>query len=366
MSENKPNPDFEFRLNMDRDFGEPGKSYVLTGLGEHLSGHIEIPSSHDGLPVGLVQLYQGLFDGNVRPNIRTIYVPAGIALHVDGSLFPSLEAIDVDDMDVRRSHYYSQDGVLYYGNKQGGLRGVLLYPPNRPGEEFELSAHTYLSKKAFYGAKNLRRIRLPDDLHMIPDGCFAHCENLESIDIPASVGEIGNSAFQGCSSLRSVTFHSEESYLDLTTVGECAFADCVSLKSIKIPPAKMAPSSIVRGCASLERIEGRFGGFVAIDGALFATDFFGHPIHFIFYPPMRKAPEDAYVLPEGTERIHRGAFLGVKTLREVKIPRSIKTIEEDAFVSSSIRTLEYPGTEEEWNAVKKDPIPSEITLRFKP
>ena len=66
----------------------------------------------------------------------------------------------------------------------------------------------------------------------IGEGAFRDCSSLKSIEIPAGVTSIGDQAFLECRNLESVTF-AEGS--QLTSIGSDAFKYCSSLTSISIP-----------------------------------------------------------------------------------------------------------------------------------
>lgn len=75
-------------------------------------------------------------------------------------------------------------------------------------------------------------------LTRIGEFAFAECTSLKSIQIPASVEKIESSAFESCHFLKSVTFQRVGTSLaGLTHVGDDAFCNCYSLKSIEFPPS---------------------------------------------------------------------------------------------------------------------------------
>ena len=52
---------------------------------------------------------------------------------------------------------------------------------------------------------NLKSVKLPTNLKVIPDGFLFYSTGITSIVIPESVTEIEDCAFTGCSSLASIT-----------------------------------------------------------------------------------------------------------------------------------------------------------------
>ncbi len=78
-------------------------------------------------------------------------------------------------------------------------------------------------------------------------------KNITSISIPASVTEIGEDAFSDCLSLKSVTFEGDS---QLTSIGSQAFEYCTSLISITIPAGVTSiGSSAFSGCSGLTSIK---------------------------------------------------------------------------------------------------------------
>ena len=75
--------------------------------------------------------------------------------------------------------------------------------------------------------KDITSVRFIEGLHKIGDEAFHECSSLKSIELPSTstVTEIGNYAFRGCSNLREVTLNE-----GLQKIGDGAFYGCSSLK----------------------------------------------------------------------------------------------------------------------------------------
>ena len=59
-------------------------------------------------------------------------------------------------------------------------------------------------------------------------------------------------------------------------------------------------------------------------------------------------------IPEGVTSIGSGAFRGCSGLTSVTIPNSVTSIGQRAFgYCSGLKTINYTGTEEQWNAISK-------------
>ena len=78
--------------------------------------------------------------------------------------------------------------------------------------------------------EKVKKIELPSNVTAIGDRAFWNCISLRSIMIPDNVTSIGEDAFTHCSSLWSITIPS-----GMTSIGKNAFSGCSSLKNITIP-----------------------------------------------------------------------------------------------------------------------------------
>lgn len=84
----------------------------------------------------------------------------------------------------------------------------------------------------------------------IGDHAFENCNSLKSIKIPSSVRSIKTCAFKNCTSLTNITIPS-----GVWGIGLGAFENCISLKSITIPSGVTEIDSCAfEGCTSLTSI----------------------------------------------------------------------------------------------------------------
>lgn len=96
-------------------------------------------------------------------HIRVITLPAAMTSCGVDTLkeLPELEAIV---LPTENEHYVTDDGVLYYRNKDGGL-SLMVYPAARPGEEYTvMDGTTSVSKSCFKPGTPLylKRLVVPD------------------------------------------------------------------------------------------------------------------------------------------------------------------------------------------------------------
>lgn len=83
----------------------------------------------------------------------------------------------------------------------------------------------------------------------IGDRAFAECESLKTISIPDRVEKIGDYAFYGCKSLTSITIPKSVSEIQMR-----AFEGCSSLESVTIQSRTTLNHGVFRACSSLRAI----------------------------------------------------------------------------------------------------------------
>ena len=71
-------------------------------------------------------------------------------------------------------------------------------------EEIDLSNERRVDDDAFAGYKNLKEIKLSNDLESIGCNAFRDCKSITNLFIPDSVENIGNGAFAGCENLSEI------------------------------------------------------------------------------------------------------------------------------------------------------------------
>ena len=168
---------------------------------------------------------------------------------------------------------------------------------------------TTIGKNVFGGYPNLQTIVIPEGVTSIGNQAFYGCKGLTSITIPEGVTSISDCAFFSCSKLTSIIIPES-----VTSIGQSAFNGCSKLTSITIPESVTSiGTSAFYGCKGLTRI----------------------------------------TIPEGVTSIS-GAFSNCSSLTSITIPESVTSIGELTFYyCESLATINYTGTEEQWNAITK-------------
>ena len=146
---------------------------------------------------------------------------------------------------------------------------------------------------------------------VLSDGSYTATSLVGKLVIDNSVTSIRKFAFRSCSSLTSVVIPSS-----VTSIEDCAFSGCSSLASIDIPDSLTSiGDETFHGCSNLTSI----------------------------------------AIPDSVTSIGSCAFLGCTSLTSITIPSSVTSIGGGAFGGCGTFTINYKGTEEQWNAVTKGP-----------
>ena len=130
--------------------------------------------------------------------IRTMTFPNMVRAIRQGSFYEvkSLRAVVLNEgLEVLGTEEYDLDDEINYGVfEDSGLNRVQL-PSTLKRIEY----------CAFFDCKNLKNIRLPENLEYIGRGCFARSV-LESVQFPSALKTIDGSAFYECKNLKTVQF----------------------------------------------------------------------------------------------------------------------------------------------------------------
>lgn len=266
---------------------------------------------------------------------------------------------------------------------------------------------TSIGEHAFYDLSAVTSVSLPDTLTKINSYAFG-CYNLTSIKIPTNptnVTTLAQYAFYNCSSLKTVTIPGT-----ITSPEEIrnALYTCSALTSITVsgtsslygvdngalyrksdgkldslvllPAGKTGTYSIPEGITSIEggalynsrltqlnlpesctalqtewiqeplyietfTVAAGNAVYSAADGVLFNKDM----TELVKFPAKKST---TYKIPNGVTSIAKSAFGYCYDLTEVTIPDSVTSIGNSAFFSSSkLKTVNYLGSEEDWNDV---------------
>mgnify|MGYP003441348454 FL=1 len=158
----------------------------------------------------------------------------------------------------------------------------------------------------------------------VGNSAFEDCISLTSITIPNSVTSIAGYAFNGCISLTSITIPNS-----VTSIGMCAFRHCRSLTSITIPNSVTSiGGDAFYGCSSLTSI--------IIPNSVTSID---------YYAFRNCSGLQSITIPNSVTIILDYAFSGCSSLTSITIPNSVTSIGEGAFYKClSLTSVTIPNS----------------------
>ncbi len=179
----------------------------------------------------------------------------------------------------------------------------------------------------------LFELEIPESVSKIGFSAFEDCIWLQKINIPGKVTTVEKNTFSGCVNLESIDLHDK-----IESIGDYAFLNCVTMKSLSIPSSvKKIGDYAFSGCSDLESIsvspDNKF--YYASDGVLYKeTHWAGGNVtkDLVSYPAGRKGED--YTVPEGVQKILKGAFSSCKNLRSVTVQNGTEQLETYAFCDS--------------------------------
>ena len=158
---------------------------------------------------------------------------------------------------------------------------------------------TIMKDGVFFHNESLTSIQLPKGLEKFFDNAFGGCTALNNIVMPSTVVGIYNNVFEGCTSLSNVTFN--DSY---TILGHHVFKNC--------------PLTAVTFPNTLNSI----GEYAFENTKLTTVDLSNTQI----------------------KSLPNGCFFICGQLNDVKLPKDLTDIGDNAFISSSIASITFPSS----------------------
>jgi len=256
------------------------------------------------LPEGLSDIGRSAFQGCV--NLKSVRIPSTVILIGEGA-FEECYALTSIDVTSGNADYHSVDGVLFWSVQNQ----LVQYPIGKAATEYTMPGGIEsVGPKAFYQARNLKRVVLADSVTSIKGRAFEECSALEEIDLGESLQTVEDDVFVECSSLKRLSF-----------------------------PATLTQYDKSHGMSSVTAYEVRgTGGAYSSDanGVLFCGD------TLIQYPSGSEAV--SYTVPNGVTRIDDEAFWDAENLQQVQLPNTLEAIGWGAFTGSGLTSVTVPDS----------------------
>lgn len=213
---------------------------------------------------------------------------------------------------------------------------------------------------------NAYKLRVPYGVSAI-DGICKGMTNLKDVYLSSTVKEIGVDCFFGCTGLRSLSLNSQITSIgmnafsqsglvmfiapkSLKVFGGAAFAGCFSLKSVKIDAINLKSilSNCFRGCKNLEQVDLRevisIGDFAFRDCVSLKTISGLHRICYFSVACFRGCSALESVSLLGAEYIDEFAFSYCNHLREVVIGEKIVELDCNVFYNCvKLKIVRFEG-----------------------
>ena len=186
----------------------------------------------------------------------------------------------------------------------------------------------------------------------IGDYAFKDCGSLKSITIPNRVTSIGTFTFNNCSGLTSIIIPDS-----VTEIGEQAFLSCSSLTSITIPNSITSIGIYTfKYCSSLTSVTipdsitsiGDYAFACCSSLKAFYGKFASADNRCLVIDGILNSFAPAglteYVIPDSVTSIGGQAFLECSNLKSITIPNSVTSIREHAFRYSSLTSVTIPNS----------------------
>lgn len=217
---------------------------------------------------------------------------------------------------------------------------------------------------------SINTVKIPKNVTKIGRSAFKYCTSLEAIELPASLESIGwgkgDGAFESCTSLVTISIPDT-----VNEIGEATFAACERLESAKLPAGTTKiDNKLFYGCKALKEVKNVSKDYLeeigvsAFEGCVALAGFDGSgTIDFSEYEKLKSIGDKAFYKCEsikavtlsaatatlgesvldscnnlasleigtGSTVIPKLAFANDPLLKEVIVPRSVKTIKTEAF-----------------------------------
>lgn len=356
--------------------------------------HIRIPTGVRSIEVSAFELCKSLESVVILGDSCSLGTNAFRDCTALSELYVSDEVVSVGMYVFEGTAFYDdpsnwENDVLYIGKN-------LIEAQNTLSGEYVIKDGTKsISGGAFRGCSELESVIIPEGITMISYGAFKDCTKLAKVSLPVGIKKISDYAFENCTKLTDINFPES-----LKEISREAFKNCSELTSAEFAEGlELIGFEAFWGCNALETIVIPDSVYNIEDRAFSGTAYFNNDSNWedgILYIGKHvcvadwgirgectikegtiSISEGAFVgcnkltkikIPYGLLYIGLGAFSGCTSLREITLPASVKEIGGEAFKSTEIATVNFIGTQEDWEEISiagsNDPLYNNIVFNY--
>lgn len=247
-------------------------------------------------------------------DVTQVSIPASVE-KVGSEAFNNCVMLESIEVDSENKHYQSMDGILY--NKD--LTALIRCP------------------------EGVTEVVLPGGLNRIANGAFYDCEHITELVIPEYVSTIGLGTFWGCTNLAKIVIPDSVTRIEDDGSGFNGIGNCFSsTKWYETQPD---------GLVYAGKVLCGYKGDVPTNLDLVLSDNTSQIADCAFNDCVGLR---SIVIPQGVESIGIWCFMGCEDLISITIPDSVVYIGPGAFRDCNAATIYYAGTAEQWKSIGRN------------
>lgn len=216
------------------ELNEDKKSYTISACSALAAYELEIPSTHNSLPVTVI-------GEKAFYNCEKLYkitIGANITNIGSGAFYGCSSLVEID---IEGDNFVKTDGAIYTSDMK-----TLVYVLDRNADAFAVDSRTEsINGYCFAGMTNLVDVDLKN-VSRLGSHCFADCTSLSLLTVPAKLDEYPEYLFSGCTSLLAVSVEPA-----VKKIGPGCFFNCENLRSVLVPNDIYVGENAFWGCDSV-------------------------------------------------------------------------------------------------------------------
>lgn len=314
-------------------------TYTLTGVKGELSGAITLPTTFElnGMSYDVTSIGAEVFkDQHV---ITSLTIPEGYTTIGEGAF---MGCTGLTSLSIPAS-VTAIDRKAFYGCTNDDFALTIA----EGNQHFTTDANVLYdkAKTTIYAVpSSITALAIPTTVTTIGDFAFSECISLNTINVPATISHIGEGVFEGCTSLKVITLNE-----GLESIGAYAFKGCATAPTMKVPSTvKTIGKEAFAGMVELNNTKLPDGLTAIADGlyegcSRLTAVTIPAGVTSIGSKAFSGTVLTTLGLPDGLKEIGAGAFIGCK-FKEALVPYGVTAIADSTFMNcSNLATISLPS-----------------------